>query len=171
MIKIRKVKRIAIAVKDLNKAVENWKNLFGIRPYYYGEEPEDKYEYMAFNIGYGETNIEFLAPKNDPNGEKMIGKFIKERGEGLYMISLETEGSAEEVDEEFKTTGVKPAWGGMLKRWAPPTKELRDKMGNKTWTEHYVHPRDANGVLVTLVSLEYDDEPWESFAGETIKGK
>ena len=171
MIRIRKVKRIAIAVKDLNKAVENWKKLFGIRPVYYGAEPEDKYEFMAFNIGYGDTNIEFLAPKDDPNGEKMIGKFIKERGEGLYMITLETEGMSDDVDEEFKGTGVKPAWDGMLKHWAIPTKELRDKQGIKSWTEHYVHPRDANGVLVTLASIVHHDEPYETLSGETIKGK
>lgn len=168
MIRIRKVKRIAIAVKDMHKAVENWKKLFGIRPLYYGEEPEDKYEYTAFNIGYGDTNIEFLAPKDDPNGEKMIGKFIKERGEGLYMITLETEGTSEEVDKEFETTGIKSAWGGMLKHWALTDKDLRDKGGLKSWTEHYVHPRDANGVLVTLASCIYNDEAWESKAGVTV---
>lgn len=169
MIRIRKVKRIAIAVKDLNKAVENWKNWFGIRPLYYGEEPEDKYEYVAFNIGYGDTNIEFLAPKNDPNGEKMIGKFVKERGEGLYMITLETEGTSQEVDEEFKTTDIKPAWGGMLKHWVMADKDLRAKGGFKSWTEHYVHPKDANGVLITLASCIYNDEPWEAKSGITTK--
>lgn len=170
MVRIKRVKRIAVAVKDMDAAVENWKRLFGIKPFQKGEEPEDRYSYVAFQIGNtfgdGETTIEFLSPLNDPNGEKLIGKFIKNRGEGLYMITLETEGSSDEVDQELEDTGLEPSWGGKLKHWDGP-----EELGFKSWTEHYINPKDANGVLITLASLVYAHRYFEASPGKTISPK
>ncbi len=171
MIRIKRVKRMAVAVKDLDAAVENWKRLFGIKPFQYGSEPEDRYHYVAFQVGNtrgdGECTIEFLAPLDDPDGEMMIGRFIKKHGEGLYMITLETEGSKEEVDLEFKETGIEPAWDGQQKEWRA---DAMEGLGLETWTEHYVNPKDANGVLVTLASIVYQDpEMIDAKPGITIQ--
>ncbi|RJX28408.1 MAG: VOC family protein [Desulfarculus sp.] len=158
MIRIKRVKRIAVAVKDLDQAVKNWQKLFGVKPFQYGKEPEDRYHYVAFQIGDtrgdGEMTIEFLSPLDDPNGELLLGKFIRERGEGLYMITLETEGTADEVAQEIKDTGLKPAWGGQQKQWLA---EHMQGLGLESWTENYVSPKDANGVLCTLASIRYQD--------------
>lgn len=171
MIRIKRVKRIAVAVKDLDGAVANWKKLFGIKPFNRGEEPEDRYAFVAFQIGNtrgdGEMTIEFLSPINDPKGEMLIGKFIKNRGEGLYMITLETEGTSEEVDKEIRETGLEPSWGGQLKHW-----DDMKGLSLKSWTEHYINPKHANGVLLTLASIAYaDPEIIVSKAGKTIRSK
>jgi len=159
VIRIRRVKRIAIVVRDLDGAVENWKRLFGIRPFQEGEEPKDRYAWVAFDIGNtrgdGEMTIEFLSPLNDPNGEMLIGKFIKNRGEGLYMITLETEGASEDVDVELRETGCEPSWGGQLKQWT--VEEGMGEVGIESWIEHYIGPKDVNGVLITLASIKYAD--------------
>ena len=156
MIGIKRVKRMAVAVKDLDAAVENWKKLFGIQPFQKGDEPDFKYSFVAFNIGNtrgdGEMTIEFLAPLNDPDGEVLIGKFVREHGEGLYMITLETEGSADEVAEGIRAMGLKPAWGGKQMVWEA---EHMKGLGLKSWTENYISPKYANGVLCTLASIEY----------------
>jgi hypothetical protein len=155
MIRIKRVKRIAVAVKDLDKAVENWKRLFGVQTFQVGQEPEDRYHWAAFEIGStrgdAEMTMEFLSPLNDPNGEVLIGKFIRTRGEGLYMITLETEGTAEEVARELKETGIASSWGGLTKQWVTGM----ESVGIESWTEHYISPKDANGVLVTLASVKY----------------
>lgn len=155
MIRIKRVKRIAVAVKDLDKAVENWQRLFGVQTFQVGQEPEDRYQWAAFEIGNtrgdAEMTMEFLAPLNDPEGETLIGKFVKKRGEGLYMITLETEGTAEEVSREIELTGLSPSWGGLTKQWV----EGMESVGIESWTEHYIAPKDANGVLVTLASVKY----------------
>lgn len=174
MIRIKRVKRIAVAVKDLDAAVENWRRLFGIKPFQNGEEPEDRYAFVAFHIGNtrgdGEMTIEFLSPINDPDGEMLIGKFIKNRGEGLYMITLETEGTSEEVDVEIRETGLEPSWGGQLKQWKDI--EGMEELGLKSWTEHYISPKNANGVVVTLASIEYaDPKVSRGKPGKTIPAK
>jgi len=160
MIRIKRVKRIAVAVLDLEAAVENWKRLFGVIPFSEGDEPEDKYSFVAFQIGNtfgeGDMTIEFLSPMDDPDGTMLIGKFIRKKGEGLYMITLETEGSSEEVDKEIEELGLESSWGGQLKHWGEDVeKGFTEKVGFESWTEHYINPKNANGVLVTLASIIY----------------
>ncbi len=172
MIRIKRVKRVSIAVRDLEASVQKWTKLFGIKPYQKGEEPEDRYAFVAFQIGNtrgdGETTLEFLAPWNDPKGEMLIGKFIKKRGEGLYMITLETEGTGEEVESEIKKTGIESGWGGRLKHWT----EGQAGLGHKSWEEHYLSPQDTNGALITLASIEYLDSPVVvTGPGQTIRRK
>ena len=173
MIRIKRVKRMAVAVKDLDAAIENWKKLFGIQPFQRGEEPEHSYAFAAFNIGNtrgdGEMTIEFLSPMNDPKGEVLIGRFIREHGEGLYMVTLETEGSADEVVDEIKALGLTPAWDGQQMEWRA---EHMEGLGLNRWTENYINPKDANGVLCTLASIEYrEPEVVISKPGVTLKPK
>lgn len=172
MIRIKRIKRVSIAVKDLEASVQKWSKLFGIKPYQRGEEPEDKYAFVAFQIGNtrgdGETTLEFLSPWKDPEGEMLIGKVIKKHGEGLYMITLETEGTWEEVDSEIQKTGIKSGWGGQLKHWTAG----QEGLGHKSWTEHYLSPKDTNGALITLASIEYlDPEVVYTGPGRTIRGQ
>jgi len=178
MIRIKRVKRIAVAVKDLDAAVENWKRLFGIIPFMEGDEPEDKYRYVAFQIGNtfgeGDMTIEFLSPMDDPDGTMLIGKFIREKGEGLYMITLETEGTSDEVDKELEELGFESSWGGQLKHWGEKSeKGFTDKFGFESWTEHYINPKNANGVLVTLASIIYPKERsvFRAKPGITLRAK
>jgi hypothetical protein len=160
MIGIKRVKRVAVAVKDLDQAIENWKGLFGIKPFMRGDVPEDKYSFCAFHIGQDrgddKVTIEFLSPLNDPDTESLIGKFIEKRGEGLYMITLETIGSSDDVDIQLEETGLEGSWGGHLKQWVYKPKSVNPQRIT-SWTEHYISPKDANGVLCTLASIEYMD--------------
>lgn len=178
MVRIKRVKRVAVAVKDLEASVEKWKKLFGIIPFMEGEEPEDKYNWVAFQVGNtfgeGDMTIEFLAPMDDPDGTMLIGKFIRERGEGLYMITLETEGTSDEVDKELEESGLESSWGGQLKYWGNDSEEgFSEKCGFDHWTEHYINPKEANGVLITLCSVVYPKERKVVWAkpGLTLRAK
>jgi hypothetical protein len=103
--------------------------------------------------------VEFLSPMDDPDGTMLIGRFIRQKGEGLYMITLETEGTSEEVDKELKELGLESSWGGQLKHWGEDVeKGFTERYGFESWTEHYINPKIANGVLVTLASIIYPKE-------------
>jgi hypothetical protein len=171
MIGIKRVKRIAVVVEDLDQAVKNWEKLFGVKTFQVGAEPEDKYQWAAFEIGDtrgdGEMTMEFLAPLDDPDGTTLIGKWLKKNGEGLYMVTLETEASADDVVVQMKETGLEPSWGAMQKTWT--AEKGMAGVGIERWTENYVNPKHANGVLVTLASIEYrDPEVIQTQPGETL---
>jgi hypothetical protein len=159
MIKIKRIKRIAIAVKDLEASLAHWKKMFGINVFTRGSEPGALYHWAAFEIGedHGNTvmTMEFLSPLNDPKGVGMIGKFIKERGEGLYMVTMETKGDLAQVRKEFTDTGLTPSWGQKNVGWDHGKDPQVARI--KSWWETYVHPKDANGALITLASIEYSD--------------
>ena len=150
MIPIKRVRRIAVAVKDLDSAIENYKKLFGVVPFLYGVADSENYHWCAFEIGEGECTMEFLSPWNDPDGKAIIGKFIRNRGEGLYMVTLETAGTADETVDAMREVGVKPSWGSV--GWDDASLNASGDTADK-WREHYVPPKDANGVLFTLASI------------------
>lgn len=151
MIKIRNIHRIAIAVKDLDASVERFRTLFGIVPFNYGIAQKEKYHWVAFELGEGQCTMEFLSPWNDPDGEVLIGKFIRQRGEGLYMITLRTEGDADETVDAMRALDLQPSWGSVA--WNDVLLNASGDMAAK-WQEHYIKPKDACGVLFTLATID-----------------
>jgi methylmalonyl-CoA/ethylmalonyl-CoA epimerase len=84
---IKKVHHVAIAVKDLKKALSVYTDLFGLT-----SRVQDLGEY-DLRIGFvevGEVLIEFLQPtsEGDPLG---FSAFLKEHGEGLHHIAYEVD--------------------------------------------------------------------------------
>jgi hypothetical protein len=150
MVRIKGIKRIAVAVKDLDAAIENYKKLFGITPFIYGMAKDEKYHWCAFELGDGDCTMEFLSPWDDPEGKVLIGKFIRERGEGLYMVTLETAGTADETVDAMRKLGLEPSWGSVA--WDDTTLNASGSKADK-WQEHYINPKKANGVLFTLATI------------------
>jgi hypothetical protein len=149
-IKINKIQRIAVAVKDLDAAMENYKRLFGIVPFTYGIAKKEKYHWLAFEIGEGDCTMEFLSPWNDPDGEVLIGKYIREHGEGLYMVTLRTAGTADETVDAMRELGIEPSWGSVA--WDDIRMNASGDSA-ENWQEHYINPKKANGVLFTLATI------------------
>ncbi len=146
-LKINRIRRIAVAVKDIDAALEKYKKLFDIDPFDWGEATEEQYKWVSFRFGKDGANqcsMEFLSPMNDPDGEVLIGKFIKNKGEGLYMVTLEMEEDNKTFEMQMKDMGIQPSWGNAFFTEGP------DYM---SWTESYINPKEAFGVLFTLAHI------------------
>ncbi|MFH1775231.1 MAG: VOC family protein [Chloroflexota bacterium] len=146
-LKVKRIRRVAVAVVDIEGAAERYKQLFDIDPFDWGEVPELKYKWIAFRFGSegaSQCSMEFLSPMNDPDGEVLIGKFIRKRGEGLYMVTLEMEEDNKTFEAQLSGMGIKPSWGNAV---------FEDGPDYQTWTESYIAPRDAYGVLFTLAHI------------------
>jgi len=146
-VKVRRIRRVAVAVTDIDAALERYKTLFDIDPYDWGEETTHKYKWVAFRFGSegeAQCTMEFLSPMNDPKGEYLIGKFIRKRGEGLYMVTLEMEDDNKVFEAELSEMGFKPTWGNAYFEEGPDYKR---------WSESYLHPNDGFGVLFTLAHV------------------
>jgi hypothetical protein len=151
MIKIKNIQRIAVAVKDLDASIKKYQKLFGIKPFNYGIAKDEKYHWCAFELGEGQCTMEFLSPYNDPKGEILIGKYIREKGEGLYMVTLRTAGNADETVDAMRELGIEPSWGSVA--WNDTYMSTGGEMAAK-WQEHYIAPKYAQGVLFTLATIE-----------------
>ena len=82
----KKIDHIAIAVKDLDTAVKTFTANFGFPIERIGDVPALNIRRPYLTIG--DAWLEIFQPTNDANP---AAKFIAERGEGMYVLSLEVD--------------------------------------------------------------------------------
>jgi len=128
---ITKVDHIAVAVRDLERALVPYREALGLTPSEIEDVPDQEVR-IAF-LPIGQTEIELLEPTSDDTG---VARFIQKRGEGLHHICLQVD-DLETTLASLKAQGVQlideePRDGGQGKRIA------------------FVHPRSMGGVLLEL---------------------
>lgn len=82
----KKIDHVAIAVKDLDAAVKTFTGNFGFPIERSGEVPQLHIRRAFLTIG--DAWLEIFQPTSDANP---AAKFLAERGEGMYILSLEVD--------------------------------------------------------------------------------
>jgi methylmalonyl-CoA/ethylmalonyl-CoA epimerase len=128
---IKKVHHVAIAVKNLDEALELYENLFGIKPSKIEMIQEQGVKTALLPMVEG-GEIELLEPIDPQSG---VAKFLESRGEGIHHICFEVEN----VDHELRTLADKGA-------------QLIDKQGHLGLAGKvgFIHPKSTKGVLIEL---------------------
>ncbi len=93
--KAKRIDHIGIVVKDLPAALGTFEHNFGFTP-----NPAKGGEVLALGIRnafvpVGGSDLEFIEPLGE---DGPVAGFAKERGEGLFMLSLEVEDLATAVE-------------------------------------------------------------------------
>lgn len=132
-----RVEHIGIAVKDFQQAVPLYENLLNT-PCYQMETVESERVNTAF-FRQGETKIELLQSL-DPNG--VIARFIEKKGEGIHHIAFEVS------DIRAEMSRLQAAGFTLL--------NTEPKAGADNKWVCFLHPKDANGVLVELCQERKD---------------
>lgn len=125
---------VAIAVRDLDEALSEYKRLYGSEPLYRELVPEQGVEEAM--VAVGGSFIQLLQPLSP---DSPVGRFISRRGEGLHHVAL----AVADIDsalEHLRSEGAdliddEPRLGGRGARIA------------------FLHPRAFAGTLVELVEL------------------
>jgi methylmalonyl-CoA/ethylmalonyl-CoA epimerase len=97
---IKKLHHVGIVVKDLDKAVELYTAMLGVKPESFFEIRDAKIKIANFKVG--ETALEFLGPMPGNSLENFTGY----RGEGLHHIAFEVDDIGEELKKQAEL-GVK----------------------------------------------------------------
>jgi methylmalonyl-CoA/ethylmalonyl-CoA epimerase len=137
------VRSITIAVNDLNQAVENYQSLLGMEPEY-----GSGYEVLLAGCGLREVGLDFAdqVAVFDANGvllilitgsneDSPIGRFLRKKGEGVFMVSFE----ADDAAKEALRLRIQARQSSLTATWAEP-------LGPPI----FIHPKDMNGVMVEL---------------------
>ena len=82
----KKIDHVAIAVKDLDAAVQTFTANFGFPVERMGELPALNIRRAFLSIG--DAWLELFQPTSEANP---AAKFLTERGEGMYILSLEVD--------------------------------------------------------------------------------
>lgn len=95
-----KIDRIAIAVKDLEKAAAFFSDLLDIEFDIVGSSPE-----LGMRGGYSACGLELIEPTHP---QSIIGRFLEQRGEGLWAVVLKVK-NMDEMIKRFEEKGLKVA--------------------------------------------------------------
>ncbi len=127
---IKGIAHIGIAVENLEKARDLYKNVFGLE----SSEPEHFGELIFSFVPVGKTHVELLE-STTPDG--VIKKFIEKRGEGVQHLAFEVEDIEAELSS-LKSKGVQ------LIHEKPYPNAHGDLVA-------FLNPKSTQGVLIELI--------------------
>jgi len=129
---IKKVDHMAIAVNNLDEALELYNKLFGLKPEKVETMTDQRVKAAILPVGEG-SEIELIQPIDSDSG---VAKFLEKRGEGIHHIAIEVD----DIDQELKTLAEKGV-------------DLIDKQARIGLAGRvaFLHPKATRGVLIELV--------------------
>jgi methylmalonyl-CoA epimerase len=128
------IHHIAIAVHDLEAALDFYRDALGLEVAERREVPEEGVE-IAF-LPAGEGEIELLRPLNEASS---VAQFLEKRGEGLHHVCLAVDDVVAAM-ERLRAAGARPL-----------SEEPRVNVHGTRYV--FVHPRSAHGVLLELYEV------------------
>ena len=123
--KLQKIDHIGIVAKDLTQAAAEYQDHFGFEAGEIKDIPAMGIQNLVMNVG--ETFLEFLRPTVETGP---LAKFVEERGEGTYHLSLAVDDLPAAI-EELKAKGIRAS----------------EPVGGISW----VSTRAAHGVILQLI--------------------
>lgn len=150
MIKIDKIPRIGIAVRDIEKAKKffidvlgaksgvTWQKVGG-KSYELVEDEIPAEGMKSYYLTLGGLQIELMSPTNEDGN---IAQFIKKRGEGLMTISFRVEDLDKSI-QYLESKGVRIV-GKMLDHYT----HFGDERVHVPYC--FIHPKDFFGIMAEL---------------------
>ncbi|MBW3562685.1 MAG: methylmalonyl-CoA epimerase [Actinobacteria bacterium] len=131
-----RIDQVAIAVPDLDAAIELWSGVFGAELEYREEVGSDAIEEAMLKVGDG--YIQLITPTSP---DSTVARFLDRNGPGLHHVGLAVPSVADALDE-LREAGVQLI-------------DEEPRRGGGGHTVAFVHPKGTNGVLVELVEEEH----------------
>ncbi len=130
---VRALHHVAMAVDDLDEAVELYRRLFGAEVEVRGRLDDQGVEAAYLRVGSG--RVELLSALGD---DTPVGRFLARRGPGMHHVAFEVDDVADAV-RTLIGDGVNVI----------DTEPRRGLGGHDV---SFVHPESVQGVLVEVVS-------------------
>jgi methylmalonyl-CoA epimerase len=130
---IEAIDHIGIAVKNLNEAINVYRDILGFRLGGVYTLNERKVKVAFFPVG-DESRIELVEPLG---GDSPVAKFLETRGEGIQHLAVKVK-DIEAVLEDLKKRGVTLI-------------DEKPKSGAEGAKIAFIHPKSTHGVLLELV--------------------
>ena len=130
---LRGIHHVAMAVHDLDEAIETYERLFGATVEHRGPIEGQGVEAAYLRIGTG--RVELLAATGE---DTPVGRFLAKRGPGMHHVALATD----DVEAELRALA---AAGAQLVDEHP-------RPGLTGLETAFVHPDTLYGVLTEVVS-------------------
>jgi methylmalonyl-CoA/ethylmalonyl-CoA epimerase len=130
-----KVNHIGIAVNDIEKSLEIYRDLLGLELEETHEVPDQKVRTAFFPVG--ETHLELVQPTE---GNVTMRKFLEKRGEGVHHIC-------------FEVKDIEAALAELKARGARLIDEIPREIEGGKKKIAFLHPKSTGGVLIELYQI------------------
>ena len=130
--KLLNLDHVAIAVHDLDRAVDEYGRRYGVSPMFREVVEEQGVEEAMLPVGG--SFVQLLAPLHP---DTPVGRFLQRRGEGLHHVAYAV------ADLEAALAHLESEGARLVER-AP-------RMGGRGARIAFVHPKGGNQTLVELV--------------------
>ncbi len=127
--KPERISHIGIAVRDLEKAIQDYQALFDFDCIEQTEVSSEGVKVAMLKVG--ESEIELLSPTSETGA---IAKFLKERGEGIHHLAIK-------VPDVFEAIRSAERAGMIVLDRTP-------RRGANGSEAAFVHPKSTHGVLL-----------------------
>ena len=135
---LNRIDQVAIAVEDLDAAVDLWTRAFNAELAYRETVESDGVEEAMLKVGDG--YIQLLQATRD---DSPVARFLERNGPGLHHVGFAVPSVAEAL-EHLRTEGIQVI-------------DEEPRRGGGGHTVAFVHPKGLGGVLVELVEDDHDD--------------
>jgi methylmalonyl-CoA epimerase len=129
---LTEIDHIAIAVNDLEAAIDYYRAAYGVEVEHREIVERDGVEEALLRVA--DSYIQLLTPVRD---DSPVAKYLEKKGEGLHHVGYRVDNCAEAIERVR-------AEGGKLIDEAP-------RPGSRGTTVAFVHPKGAFGTLIELV--------------------
>ena len=126
---------VALAVRDLDAALADYRTMFGAEPLYREVVEEQGVEEAM--IAVGGSFVQLLQPLGP---DTPVGRFLESRGEGVHHIAL----AVADIDAAL----------AHLKAEGTPLVDEKPRIGGRGARIAFVHPKAFAGTLVELVEAK-----------------
>ena len=129
---LTEIDHVAIAVRDLDAAIDWYRNALGAEVEHREVVERDGVEEALLAVA--ESYVQLIAATRD---DSPVAKFLDKRGEGLHHVGYRVDDCAAALE-------------AMVKAGATPIDEA-PRPGSRNTTIAFIHPKGSFGTLIELV--------------------
>jgi methylmalonyl-CoA/ethylmalonyl-CoA epimerase len=134
-VKLLNLDHVAIAVHDLDAALEGYRTRYGVEPLH--REVVEQQGVEEAMIPVGGSFVQLLQPLSP---DTPVGRFLETHGEGLHHVAYAV------VDIESALAHLAEQGARLI--------DAEPRIGGRGARIAFVHPRDLAGTLIELVEIQ-----------------
>jgi methylmalonyl-CoA/ethylmalonyl-CoA epimerase len=123
---------VAVAVRDIDAAASLFSDVLGGEYVGGAEVPEEGFRFTQYRYP-NRMKVELLEPIGDGG---FLARFLERKGEGVHHLTFRVIDIDSRL-EQLRSVGIEPVHVVLKGRWK----------------EGFIHPRQANGVLIQLLEV------------------
>ena len=136
--KLLNLDHVAIAVHDLDAAIDDYRSRYRVEPLYREVVEEQGVEEAMIPVGGSFVQLLAALSPDTP-----VGKFLAANGEGMHHIAYSV------LDIDLALAHLKSQGARLV--------DEEPRVGGRGARIAFVHPKGGNGTLIELVQHQYDD--------------